>query len=118
MLSTGFASWRVLYRGPPTQPANTPNLGTFKLTPQMLGPLLVPLCASPAGLFNTLYYSVAFVFVWFTVANVPSGMLLPPATLSPSKLWVCFGGCSACVFWFAPGDRPGKTPGHACTARG
>jgi hypothetical protein len=25
------------------------------------------------GLFNTLYYTVAFVFVWFSIANVPSG---------------------------------------------
>jgi hypothetical protein len=37
------------------------------LCPHVLHPLLL------AGLFNTLYYTVAFVFVWFTVANVPSG---------------------------------------------
>ncbi|WIA36704.1 hypothetical protein OEZ86_007980 [Tetradesmus obliquus] len=26
------------------------------------------------GLFNTLYYTVAFLVVWFTVANVPAGL--------------------------------------------
>jgi hypothetical protein len=28
------------------------------------------------GLFNTLYYTVAFLVVWFTVANVPAGMFV------------------------------------------
>jgi hypothetical protein len=28
------------------------------------------------GLFNTLYYTVAFLVVWFTVANVPAGVIV------------------------------------------
>lgn len=67
---------------------------------QTLCPLLLSHCVFLAGLFNTLYYTVAFVFVWFTVANVPSGVLPPSAVPSPRELTSHIKGSFACMSWF------------------
>jgi hypothetical protein len=54
------------------------NQDTCKLREQLQSLGLAGVVAY--GLFNTLYYTVAFLVAWFTVANVPAGMSFEAGT--------------------------------------